>query len=219
MMKRLFVFLLLIGVLFSFVSGELGDSGEQLQGTLENVSNTVDKTRDVIDNQKFDSLGAQWQELLLKNRIIGSIDEILTLIDPLFVVLFARHYSFSVTLFFAFLMWLFTLIWATQAARALVRSEFFQPLMGLIFTVLLAHLQIFNKLSEVAFKILFYKSSPLWSFMIFILLIVLLVVYLYAGRILAKYLKQARNLREQRELQQNVKNLETKDKAVQSSLK
>ncbi len=218
-MKRLLVFVFLVGCVFSFVSADLGDSGDQLQNTLENVSVTVDKTRDVIDNQKFDSLGAQWQELLLKNRFISSVHEILTLLDPLIVVLFARHYAFSGTLFFSFLMWLFTLIWATQAARALVRSEFFQPLLGLIFTVLLAHLQVFNKLSEVAFKVLFYKSSPLWSFMIFVLFVVLLVVYLYAGRIFAKYLKQARNLREQRELQRGVKNLQNKDKAIQSSLK
>lgn len=219
MMKRLFVFLLLASVLFSFVSADLGDSGEQLQNTLENVSVTVDKTRDVIDNQKFDSLGTQWKEYLLENKIIASVDEILHLIDPLIVVLFARHYDLSLTLFFALLMWLFTLIWTTQAARALVRSEFFQPLLGLIFTVLLAHLQLFNKLSEVAFKLLFYRSSPLWSFMIFILFIVLLVVYLYAGRILAKYLKQARDLREKKELQRGVQNLQTKDKAIQGSLK
>lgn len=190
-----------------FALAEPADTGAQFQNALENASGVIEKTQEVLDAEKVDNLGTQWRELLRNNKYIKPFDEAFTALDGGFVVLFARHYSLSLSMFFAFLMWLFTFFWVVTTAAAFfpdVTRDFAAPAVGLVIATIIAHTQLFNNLSEAAVKVMFYKSSVLWSIITFIFLIVILVLYLYFGRLLGKYFKNMRQLEEKHKLENEV---------------
>lgn len=163
------LFILSMGYFASAETPVLGGSGEK-------IIDTAQKTQDAIDQGKTQFLGEQWKDFLLRSKVIKAFDTFFTKINILFVILFARSYSFSIELFFALLLWVFVVL-SLPGYLFVIENGNYRNVAAFVLTILLAHLQVFNALSRVIVKLYFYRVSALWSLMIFVLTIVILIVF------------------------------------------
>ncbi len=204
-------------ILSFFIVSLLSSSG--FAAIPDNVpfSDETQYVQEVVEQRKWEYLGEAWQELLLKNKFIGRANEVFTKMNTLFVVLFARDYSFSFEMLFVFLLWLFTLLSISQYNFFYVfnfsdysssPNKTLNFVITLLLTSLLAHIQIFNYVSKAMFKFMFYKSSPWWSLITFIFLMVLLAVYLYINRLFGKMFGKSKEKTEREKLERRVSNQE-----------
>lgn len=179
---------------------------DDLQNQVAGLEQTAQSTQDIIDQQKFSYLSGQWKELFLKNKFVGSIDAFLHKINLIFVVLFARDYTFSLEMLFAFMFWLFTLL-SLPGYFFFIENSSLRYLAAVAGTVILAHVLIFNYLTTIAVKIVFYKSTWYWSVLTFVFIIAIVAGYLYLNRYLSKYLQAAREANKKRGLETDVKRI------------
>lgn len=207
--REVFVFLVLFLVLFvslSFVAAQdLGDISDQATKTAENVSET-------IEDIKVKFLGTEWKEFLLKNKFIKRADKALTKLNPLFFLLFSRNYSLSLEMFFVFLLWLFVLL-SVGSYTSFFEHPGFEKyglsgltklIAPLAITIILAHIQVFNSITAGIIKVIFYKSSTLWSIAAFVIVITGLIFILFLNKMLGDRLKKFKEDAEKKELKHEV---------------
>jgi len=177
------------------------------------LANETKYVQEVVDQKKWEYLGEAWQELLLDNKYIMRANALFTKMNPLFVILFAREYSFSVTMLFVFLLWLFTFL-SLKQYKFMPKigegssSEATNFVIALVATIILAHIKLFDYVAAGMFKLLFYKSSALWSLVTFVVLIILLILYLYVNLALGRYFKKKKEEKENKETRRKVSNQE-----------
>lgn len=212
----MFVVFACLFIFGTFSIHALDSSG--IEGQAQGVQEGVAKTQEQIDEIKTTFLGEQWRELFLRNRVISSVDSFFHKINVVFVILFARSYSFSLEMFFAFLIWLFTFLWMPKMAGVFVNGKGIKYLIGLLATIVVAQLQVFNELSKVMVKIMFYRTSTAWSVAMFIFLVVALFAYLVVSNIIAKAMKKAKEEREKRKQEHEIKILKERDKGINKGL-
>lgn len=184
--RKVGVFVLLFLLVFPMISGQ--DIGK----SVGDLGDTVEQTQEQIDEARIIFLGQEWKELFLKNKVIFGFDKFFTDLNWFFVVIFARDYSFSLEMFFVFLMWLATAL--SIGSYFVFFKEDWQKLLGAFAgAILIAHIQVFNFLAKAAAKVLFYKSSTLWSVVTFIFIVLAFFVYLYLNKYFGKMIKAAKD--------------------------
>ncbi len=104
------ILLLLFALLFfsSFAGAQLGDIEHQIDNASKTLQDNVDKVKELAQDDKWNFIGSQWKEFLLKNKVISEVNSLFTNIDIVFVVLFSLHWAISIEMLFVFMMWLFT---------------------------------------------------------------------------------------------------------------
>ena len=179
---------------------------EELEGRVP-FEDETQKVGEFVDERKWEYIGDYWQEYFLDNKYISGVDSVFKKFNIVFVVLFARSYEFGITLYFAFLMWLFTFLWIPKFWGVFINNNL-KYLTGPLSVIALAHLQIFNNISEAMFKAMFYRTGALWSFIIFVFLMVALIIYLYIGNRIVRLIESARKEKKKQELKHKVDVLE-----------
>jgi len=184
--------LIIIFVIIGFVF--LTDVSGQTGGLGEGVMNATEDLQEAIDERRWEYLGEEWKEILLNNKAIEIFDSGMRKINFLYVFLFAEDYDLSITLVFAILLWIFffTVSGKTLAVFATF-SKWVSWVIAFIITVILAHLGVFEGISLLLFKVIFYKEG-IWgwiSFVIFLVAFILFTLYLqriiyHIGRMLIK---------------------------------
>jgi hypothetical protein len=212
--KLFFVFLL--GVLF-FSNGVFANSHDfGLEDEAKKIQGFTDEVQDVneaIEDENLDYLSERWQGFLLKNRFISFLDSFFQDLNIVFVVLFSRSYSLSVVMFFVSLLWIFTLF-SLLGYAGFLKEDWMRWLSALAGTIVLAQTQLFNFVAEGAFKVMFYKSSTLWTFLSFFLIIVAIVIYYFINKIFADQIKAGREKMEKEELKSRVARQESFSQGV-----
>ena len=204
MKLRLFLLIFLGLIVCAFYVSALDNGiGQQTQGVQEGVA----KTQEQIDEIKVTFLDEQWKELFLKNKVIGAIDAFFHKINLVFVILFARSYSFSLEMFFAFLLWLTVLLFL-PGYMYFMDNKWYRLLSALILTIILAQLQIFNSISLLMMKAFLYSTTWYWSLIIFFMLLVALFVLFYINKILGTKLRKTRERNKSKGFEYRVKVLE-----------
>ncbi len=211
----LFVVLVFLFFSFSDVLGQnVAGAGTGLEGDAEKILNATEKLQRFHENltgfgeeEKWEYLGRQWKELLLKNKLISSVDGFFRKINFVFVVLFSRYYGFSMELFFVFLMWIFTFI-SLPKYFVWLKVGWQKLLAGFAGTLILAHIQVFNYLASGAFKLIFYKKSGVWVTIIYIVIFFAIIFYYFLNRYFAGMLKKSQEKKEKEELEFKVKKSE-----------
>ena len=214
-MKRIFIVLFIFSILFfGFVSAQLGNIESQIEDVAGNLENNITKIKEFTEGSKWDFIGAQWKEYLLKNKAIAGVDAFFTKINPIFLFLFARDWSISLGMLFVFMLWLFTLLSAYWFASAYALKMWQSWLISLGGAIFLAHLRIFNLLASISEKIILYKVGYWWRLSIFVLIVFLIHVYLFVSKFLSKQIKLSR----QKEKQENLEGEVNKGKVFRESL-
>ncbi len=196
-MKRS-VFVFVFAFLFLFLASlPLVLSAPNL--TIDNAINQLQDNPDKLQNISYNYLADQWKEILLKNRLVAAFDTAFTQFNWFFAVFFARNWSLSLEFLFAFLLWTFTYLSLQSYVSAWFDKDWAKVAAAFAGTVIVAHLQIYNYLSKSAIRVIFYKSSFVWSLLTFMMVMGLLYLYLYINHRYSKALKNARERRERLE--------------------
>ena len=116
-MKIFVCFLIVSFVLFGFVSAQLSGLENQIEGVSGNLENNITAVREFTDKDKWDFIGSQWKEFLLKNKAVAGVDAFFTKTDAVFYFLFRQHWELSLMMLSVFLWWLFTLLSFVNYAR------------------------------------------------------------------------------------------------------
>lgn len=201
---------------FSFISSQnpLDDFADQMENVSDQIENTGRRITEISrEDAKWDYLGVQCQELLLKNKVISAIDSFLKKGNIVFVFLFGKDYSLSLTLFFLILIWIF--FWS-QLSKIISTFSMFgsitSKLVALALTTILAQLGSFDWISRTIFKLAFYREGGwglVWSIGIFIAVILISMIF---GRFFTSLKRSILNFKEEGHKKQLLGELEQKNK-------
>jgi membrane protein implicated in regulation of membrane protease activity len=220
-MKSIRLFFVLIAILFLsfvFVGAQLADLGEKIEDVSENLENNISKVKEFTEGDKWDFIGSQWKEFLLKNKSIAGTNAFFTKINPLFLFLFARDWSLSVGMFFALLLWFFTLFSAYWLISACGLKKWQSWLLSLGAVLFLAHTTIFNSISTIFEKLILYKVSYWWKISIFVLVVFSIHAYLFINKFLSKRIKLSQEMKKKKEEEQEVEREKKFRERVQKAL-
>lgn len=217
-MKRIYLVIALVFVLslFPLTQAALDDS---IGATAENVSGKVDGAREIIEEERWNAIGEGWKDIFLNNTYIAPVDRTFHLLNPFFVFFFAKDYSFSLEFLLMFMLWLATLIIVHKYVRFLVQEPSVRFVIALPIVIILSHVQLFNLLARLAFRVILYKSSLIWQWMSFFIIVIAIVFYIYLGNLFSHRFAKLKEKKEKEALAQRVELLETKDKASKRALR
>ena len=190
------MFVLLFLVLISFVhSAEIIDTSG-LEEAVGDVESATEGIKEFTEIDKWEYLGREWREILLNYPVVGEINSLFEKADLAFVILFSRHYSLSIEMLVVFILWIITLLnLGNFLGRWFGSWNLKTPILAFGITLIFAHIQIFNILSGVLFKLIFYKKETWWYFFSVLVLIIAIVVYYFIVRAVGKYLNKLREKR------------------------
>lgn len=162
---------------------------------------------------KWQELRKRWQEILKKNKYVAFIDGIFQKGNIVFVVLFGRDYSLSLTLFFLIILWFYFLsqfnkIFSTFSTFS--SSTSFVIALGM--TIILAQIKFFDWFSQLIFKFLFYREEEwgwLWTVIIFVCII---LIGMFFGAFLSSLRSVVKKMRDENYRKQLLGELEQKNK-------
>ncbi len=200
-MKKGLVILLITSLLFLnlfiiSVHAVLEDTAEGLEKNVEDIENTKANIE-----TKWDYLGKEWKNILLKNKFVGAIDGFFKKISFVFEVLIAEPYTFSVTFLVVVLLWLYLFLKFAEIVRdySTIPSGV-SYLVGLGFTLVLAHIGVIRKITEFLGWIVF-KPEAWWArwIIIIILGIILILIYKFTSLLGKSYKKDIEKLEKEQE--------------------
>lgn len=139
---------------------DIGNAGA-LDEDAQKILDAAEKLKEFTEEDKFEYLGSQWKELLLKRESIAKIDTFLKSINPIFLILLSRSYTFSIELIFVIIIWLIT-FFSLRKYIIWFKAGWQKWGVSLLGTLLLAHIQFFNLLASIVFKLIFYKKTTYW---------------------------------------------------------
>jgi len=165
-MKRISVILITLIFLNIFLTPLiLGDSADNIGRAIDSQAEQLEGQIDDIESLtkediKWEYLSQEIQKIILKNKIIASIDKVLKKINFLFVAIFGQPYSLSLifftsTIIFFYIFWSFREILKNYS----MFSEGTSDIIAFLLCVIMAQLKIYEKASELIFKFIFYNEG------------------------------------------------------------
>ena len=216
-MKKELVFVIIGIVLIAIVSAQdLGGIGDSIEDKIGEVEGNLTKAREFTEQNKTDFLAESWKKLVLKNKFISGTNWFFEKIDIVFVLLFAKHWEFSITMLFVFMLWLFTLL-SIREYNLFSDNEGLSWLIGLGGAILIAHMKLFNLVANALFGIFAYKNNLPWKISSFVLIFVLFVVYLKLNKFVGKILKKRREKNKEKKKEHKEKVRDTYDKNLKDA--
>jgi hypothetical protein len=203
-MKRLLVLLFFVLLFSSFVAASSHDS----LGNLGSVGEDAKTVQEIVEGKKWEYIGERWKDTLLKNDNIAAIDGFFRKIDFVFVVLFARNYDLALELFFAFLIWLFTLL-SVQRYLFFLKEGWQKTIGSFAVVVGLAHTQLFNYVSRELFRLMFFSSQWYWNLLSFVIIIVAIVFFYVLNKYISGLLSAQEAAKKVRRFERNQEKVET----------
>jgi len=198
-MKRIDILLLVLLLLSIFVvSVNAIPTTEELEE--DNVVQGVQEIQEFTEERKWEYLSAEWKEILLKNKFISTIDGFFRKINFIFIFFFGENYDLSLTLFFVVIFWIFFFL--SFGGIISTYSAFGKGIayvIALALSVVVAQFGFLRKLSELVFKIIFYKEG-VWGWISFVIFIFAMLFFFVLIQLLLKYAREKRKA--QKELKQ-----------------
>jgi len=193
--------LLALGFLFlALVSAQLPDNlnPDKLQN--DEVVQGVQELQKTVEERRWEYLGNQWQEILLKNKYLSLLDNTFKKFNFVFFFLFGKDYSLSLALLFIVMLWLFFGVMFYKVMKDF--SPFSEPVsfvISLVFTVILSHLKVYSFLSSLIFKIIFFKQG-VWAWTsTAIVILVYFIILIYLERIIYVVGRRFKKSKEEKE--------------------
>ncbi|MFH1289803.1 MAG: hypothetical protein ABIH92_00165 [Nanoarchaeota archaeon] len=219
-MKKVNVFVaLLFGLLIIASLVQAIPSAEDLQNDsvvrgLNRFQNWTEGEGNFTEDERWEYLGEQWRQTFLQSKTIATVDSFLKSLNFLFVILLSRDYALSLTLFIAFLLWLFTAISLEGYLYTVVNKRSYRNLMGFAGAIILSHMQVFNFISEGAFKIIMYKKEWWWILISILLVFVVIFLYWKINNMFIASIKKGHEDARKKHFEQKTKELEEHQKGV-----
>jgi len=189
------VFLVFLG---GFVSAQLGGIENRIDDTRDNVEGNITAVREFTERDRWNFIGSQWKEFLLKNKFIAGVDAFFSKISVVFVILFAKSWELSIEMLFVFMLWLFTVL-SLYGYFFFFKAKGIRWIGSVLGAVALAQAKVFYFISAGMYKLVFLKNGYWWNFLTFIVCIGLIVLYLKINKVISKQLEKTRKKRDEHE--------------------
>ena len=150
-------------------------SEEQLQEGVEKVEDIKEK----LEEGKWDYLGKEWKEILLKNKFVSVIDSFFTKISIVFKILFGEPYSLSLTLFLVIILWFYFFFKFSEIFTDYFNFSSTAIVIGAAFTVVLAQFQVLRKIIEFFGWLVLSSESNIWRFLIMLGIFGIMILLYY----------------------------------------
>src|SRR3989344_8254100 len=219
MKNKVIVFVAILFVLTQIISQAIAQTPGGIDtDALKNdsVVRGVEDLQQIVVDRKWEEFGARWQEIFLKNSVISGINAFLIKINVVVRVLIGKNYSLSLELFFAFVLWLVTLI-ALPRYLSFLREKWMRWAVSLAIVIALANAQLFNLMAAGVFKVIFYKYSTLWKVLAYLIVFVALVAYYVILRIFGEKIKKSQEKKEVKESKKKEKKIDALIEGVTES--
>jgi len=205
MEKRYFalgLFILAFLLFFNYASAQL-DSGIDESGFEEEADRILNATkplREITQEGRWEYLGEQWKELLLKNKAVSAVDAGFKRLNFLFFFFLGQDYELSLTLVFVFLLWVF---FFTMFGKIVSNFSTFNPnvsyILAFCMATILAHLKAYKMISLVLFNIIFFREG-VWGWIFLVLFFALyFIVLIFINRIIWKLGRLTKRTKEEQE--------------------
>ena len=210
-----FAFIFLVSTLsFIFVQASLDDFGRKIEETgkkMEEGSKKIERLSK--EDYKWKVLSENWREILLKNPVIAKVDYVLKKGNVVFLVLFGRDYSLSLTLLFLIIIWFY--FW-NQFYKILSTFSTFGNSTSLIIslgmTIILAQIKTFDWISEMLFKFIFYREGA-WGWLWYLISVgAILLFSMFFSRFFSSLKRVALKMKDENYRKQLLGELEQKNK-------
>jgi hypothetical protein len=197
-MKKSLILFLLLGIILiktfmpvvSAINPE--DSLDDVEERMENLQDTIEEYSDKDAwEEKWDYLGNEWKNILLKNKVIFALDSFFTKISIVFHILFAQPYSMSLILLGIIFLWLFVFLDSGNLIRAwgIVGEGLFPYLASFVLAVAIAWTTAFENIIILLGRLAF-APEHWWTRTLTIVFIILgFVVLQYLSRLMSGLLK------------------------------
>lgn len=203
----MFVLMLLSLLIFSsniisadqpYVATSATDQLNNLQGTVNNVSQSVDQIRS-------DYLSQQWTQLLSRMPYIGPVNSFFVANPLIFQILFNTTYSFSGAFLVTFIFWLIVVWFVYTASKAFVKGFILPLIIGIGLAIVLAQIGIINILVQFVLYVL--NNNAAWWMRVIIWLIIFFIVIIlyYVDHLIVRDIKKLRINKENAEREQKQK--------------
>jgi len=208
MLKKNIAFLFFGILLLSLVSSQasLGETEKSLKEATKSAEESVEKIRGFTEADKWNFIGLQWKEFLLKNKLIAGMDAFFTKINIVFVILFGMDWRFSMQILFAFLFWCFTLFSVNKYIFSVTNNNI-SLIYSFVPVILLAQINLFEYVGKWSVALVFYKDSILWKTLLFLFIIAIFVVFGLLNSSISKLLKKKKEKKEKGEEKETIKTL------------
>lgn len=208
----IFVFVLLLSFIqLANIHALDSDSLQGVQNTLENNTAKLQDVQDTINPDKWQYLGLEWKKILLENAFVSDINAFFTDINFVFVFLFGESYSFSLTLFFIILIWVFFLF------RLKGILGMFSPfskgvslVISICLTIALAQLGLYREIAKFFIWLMFMPKS--WWFQALVLIGIIFAIFIIAS--VMKYVEKIQKMSKE----QFAKEMERTDRSILHTL-
>lgn len=206
MRKKLFVAIAVLGFLsmillhVSPAQENPGDAAEVIGNTFNVPKDKIPTTPEDIEKIRQDFLKKKWTEVIEKNKYLGPIHGFFIKIAPVFLVLFAHPYEFSLIFLLIVIIW----IWLASQSTKIVKSfgfvkEGFAFLIGIGVAIIFAQTRIIKVVATFLLDLVF-KQENWWMRTIIVVLIlgIFAVAHVMSKLVLKLIIKRKEELLKQR---------------------
>jgi len=201
-MKKIGVLIFILVILLQFLqvqsvlAQDFEENLEDVQGKIEDVEEEIEDIRE----GKWDYLGKEWKEILLKNKFVSTVDTFFAKISIVFVILFGEPYSLSLTLLFVIMLWFYFFF---KFSEIFVDFSSFSSTTAIVIggalTIILAQFNILRKIIEFFGWLVFSQESNIWRFLIMLGIFLVLIGSYYFSSYLGDKFKKNKEKREKKE--------------------
>ena len=173
-----------------------------IEDKVENLEGKIDEYTDQDKwEEKWDYLGKEWKNILLKNPVVFASDTFLKKISIVFEILLGESYSLSIGFFFLIFLWLYLLFNLSFLLKAFF-SGGISWVMSFLILLLFARIGFFGKVIVVS-KFLLFTLGEFISFLPLLFLVLFLIysflLYFFESfvrNVRAYYLRRMRHFRD-----------------------
>lgn len=222
--KRAVLFLLLILMinLSAFVNSQAN-----IEEKINDLANRVDDTTNQINSFKYlnktekeSYLFGEWKKIILKNPVLSALNNTFIILSPLFFILFAYNYDFSITLIFIFVLWIFFFISFNRVLRDFSGlSQGVSLLVSLLIVIFLSHIKLFLFITNFLFNLIFFQEGLFVNFISFLIFIFGLIFLFMLIKGLGKEARMRRKKLKENENEFKQKLSEVEREAFSKSIK
>lgn len=205
---KLILFFLLVNLILPIIS------------TIEltEVNNLPKSPNDLADNS-LEYFNNKWQDFASNNIIFKPLNSLFLDNQTIFLILFNVQYSFSISFISIFLIWLFFLFKLNRIFKLFqILKTIIRFLIALLFTILLAKINLFNILASLILNLLYDVESFILRVVLIIAILFMFFILSYIINLLCSIIMGKINSTEKNNLKKNQKNLDNKVSTVQNYL-
>ena len=198
----LFICLFLFLILIQSSNIQAQDIEEGLEGAEEKLQEGIEKAEDIkekLEEGKWDYLGKEWKEILLKNKFVSFVDNCFKKISFVFTFLFGEPYSLSLTLLLVIILWFYFFF---KFSEIFTDYSSFSPttamVIGFAFTIILAQFQILRKVIEFFGWLVFSQEANIWRFFVMLGIFLAMIGIYYLSSYLGNSFKKSKEEKEKR---------------------